>query len=179
MKWKSEIESLREILLDCGLDEVVKWGKPCFTLDGANVAIIQASKEHCSLMFFKGVLLDDTHGLLQEQGRNTQAAMRLQFSDESEIESAVVMSYVKQAIEVEISGEKVAFAAKDDLEIPEELKAVFDRDAQAAEAFGNLTPGRRRSHVLYITDAKQSKTRLSRAEKCVPKILSGKGFNGK
>src|SRR3954466_10874979 len=99
--WQGEMQKLRSILNNCGLDEDLKWGKPCFMFEGANVAIIQPFKEHCSLMFFKGALLEDTHGLLRSQGENTQSALRLEFTSEAEIKKAVLKSYVKQAIAAE------------------------------------------------------------------------------
>lgn len=174
---QGEIEKLRTILLDCGLDEDLKWGKPCFTFGGENVAIIQTFKQHCSLMFFKGVLLHDTHGLLRSQGENTQSAMRLEFTSEAEIKKAVVKSYVKQAIEVQTAGLKVDFKAKRELELPEELTEILKKDRTLAKAFQALTPGRQRAYVLHFTGAKQSKTRMARIETCIPKILAGKGMN--
>lgn len=176
-KWQGETQKLRSILLDCGLDEDLKWGKPCFMFEGNNLAIIQPFKEHCSLMFFKGALLKDPHGLLRSQGENTQSALRLEFTSEAQIKKTVVRSYVKQAIEVEKAGLKVEFTAKHDLKFPEELTKILRRDKKLAKAFDSLTPGRRRAYVLHFSAAKQSKTRTARIEKCAPRILAGKGLN--
>ena len=176
-RWLKEIQKLRSILLDCGLQETRKWGKPCFTFQDRNVAIIQPFKEFCALMFFKGSLLDDSRGLLRTQGKNTQAALRMEFTQESQIKKSVVASYVKQAIALEKAGRKVAFRAKDELELPEELARHLKRDPKLAKAFNALTPGRQRGYVLYIAGAKQSTTRIGRIEKCVAKILAGKGMN--
>jgi uncharacterized protein YdeI (YjbR/CyaY-like superfamily) len=175
--WRGEIRKLRSILLDCGLDEDLKWGKPCFLFEGKNVAVIQPFKEHCSLMFFKGALLRDPHGLLRSQGKNTQSALRLEFTGEAQIRKTVVKSYVKQAIAVEQAGLKVDFKAKRELELPEELIRILKKNRKLANAFGALTPGRRRAYVLHFTGAKQSGTRAARIEKCVPRILAGKGQN--
>ncbi len=175
--WRGEIQKLRTILLDCRLDEDLKWGKPCFSFEGGNVAIIQPFKEHCSLMFFKGALLEDTHGLLRSQGEHTQSAMRLEFTSEAQVTRTVVKSYVKQAIAVEKAGLKVAFKAQRELELPEELTQILKKDHRLAKAFCSLTPGRQRAYVLYFTSAKQSQTRTARIAKCVPKILAGMGMN--
>ncbi len=129
------MRKLRGILLDCRLQEDLKWGKPCFMVDGKNVAILQPFKQHCSLMFFKGALLEDTHGLLRSQGKNTQAAMRLEFTSPGQIKPAVVRSYVKQAVAVEQAGHKVDFKAKHELELPEELTSILERDRRLAKAF--------------------------------------------
>ncbi len=175
--WRGEIQKLRSILLDCGLDEDLKWGKPCFAFDGKNVAIIQPFKEQCALMFFKGALLEDTHKLLRSQGENTQSALRLEFTSEAQIKKTVLQSYVKQAIAVEKAGTKVDFKAKRELELPEELTQALRKDRKLAKAFHALTPGRQRGYVLHFKSAKQSQTRTARIEKCIPKILAGVGFN--
>ncbi len=175
--WQGEIRKLRSILLDCGLDEDLKWGKPCFQFEGTNVAIIQPFKEHCSLLFFKGALFEDSHGLLRSQGEHTQSALRLEFTSEAQIKKSVVKSYVKQAIAVEKAGLKVDFKAKRELELPQELTRVLKKDRKFARAFSSLTPGRQRAYVMHFTGAKKSETRAARIDKCIPKILSGKGIN--
>lgn len=175
--WRGEIRKLRSILLDCGLDEALKWGKPCFLFEGKNVAIIQPFKAHCALMFFKGALLRDPHGLLRSQGQNTQSALRLEFTSEAEVAPAVVKSYVKQAIAAEKAGLKVDFKAKRKLELPQELTRILQKDRRLAKAFHSLTPGRQRGYVLHFTGAKQSQTRTARIEKCIPGILAGRGLN--
>jgi uncharacterized protein YdeI (YjbR/CyaY-like superfamily) len=175
--WSGEIQRLRSILLDCGLDEDLKWGKPCFMFENRNVAIIQPFKEQCSLMFFKGALLEDTHGLLRSQGKDTQSALRLEFTSEAEIRKTVVKSYVEQAIAVEEAGLKVDFKAKRELELPEELTQILRKDRKLAKAFRSLTPGRQRGYILHFTGAKQSQTRSARIERCIPRILGGRGLN--
>lgn len=175
--WRLEIEKLRGILLEAGLDEDLKWGKPCYSFEGKNIAIVQPFKSHCALMFFKGALLEDTHGLLREQGENTQSALRLEFRSEADIKKTVVKAYVKQAIAVEQAGLKVEFKAKRELELPQELTAIFEKDKRLAKAFDALTPGRKRAYVLHFAGAKQSATRTARIEKCAPKIRAGLGLH--
>lgn len=175
--WRGEIQKLRSILVECGLEEDLKWGKPCFAFEGKNVAIIQPFKEHCSLMFFKGALFEDTHGLLRSQGENTQAALRLEFTSEAQVKKAMLKSYVTQAIAVEKAGVTVDFKAKRELDLPKELTQILRKDRKLAKAFSSLTPGRQRGYVLYFTGAKQSQTRTARIEKCIPKILAGIGMH--
>lgn len=174
--WQPEMEKLRSILLKCGLEEALKWGKPCFMFEEANIAIIQPFKEHCALMFFKGALLEDTHGLLRSQGENSQSALRLEFTSASQIKKTVLESYVKSAIAVEKQGLKVDFKAKRELELPPELTQLLKKDRKLAQAFAALTPGRQRGYLLHFAGAKQSQTRTARIEKVIPKILAGKGF---
>lgn len=175
--WRDEIVALRSILLASGLDESLKWGKPCYSREGKNVAIIQAFKPHCALMFFKGVLLDDTYGLLREQGENTQSAMRLEFTSPSQITASVVKAYLKQAIAIEQAGLKVEAPARRVLDLPEELAAALAKNRALAKAFNALTPGRQRAYAMHINGAKQAATRAARVEKCAPQMLAGKGLN--
>lgn len=175
--WPSEMEKLRAVLLDCGLEEEIKWGKPCFAYEGKNIAILQPFKAHCALMFFKGVLLKDTHGLLRSQGENSQSAMRLEFTSEAQVNKTVLKAYIKQAIAVEKSGVEVDFKAKRELELPAELTTILNKDKKLAKAFAALTPGRQRAYVMHFSGAKQSQTRTARIEKSIPQILQGKGLN--
>ena len=74
-KWQKEADKLRKIVLDCGLTEEMKWGKPCFTYQKKNVAIVIPLKDACALSFFKGALLNDPKHILQKIGnRRRQAA---------------------------------------------------------------------------------------------------------
>lgn len=175
--WKAEIRKLRSILLDCGLEEDLKWGKPCYMVGGKNIAVIQPFKRHCALMFFKGALLEDPQGLLHSQGENTQSALRLEFTGEDQIDDSVLRSFVTQAIAVENAGLRVESRAKRPLELPGELACRLDQDDDLAQAFKALTAGRQRGYILHFTAAKQAKTRAARIEKCRPGILAGKGLN--
>lgn len=175
--WRDEIQALRSILLENGLAEALKWGKPCYTFEGANIAIIQPFKAHCALMFFKGALLEDRHGLLRSQGENTQSAMRVEVTDAAAIDRKALRDYVKQAVAAEKAGLKVEMKARRELELPEELVRFMENDARLARAFDALTPGRQRGYVMHIAQAKRPETRAARIEKAIPAILAGKGPN--
>lgn len=178
-RWQAEMKKLRPVLLGSGLAEELKWGKPCYTHDGSNVAIIQPFKGCCALMFFKGSLLKDPGKHLVRQGKNSQAAMRVELTSVAQVRELepAIRALVDQAIAVEKAGLKVDFGAKHELELPDELKLRLASDAKLAAAFDGLTPGRRRAYVMHFADAKQSKTRAARIERCVERILAGKGLN--
>jgi uncharacterized protein YdeI (YjbR/CyaY-like superfamily) len=175
--WQAELRKLRAILLECGLDEALKWGKPCYSFNDKNVAIIQPFKQHCSLMFFKGALLDDPKGLLRSQGENTQAALRLEFTSEAQVKKSTVKPYVLSAIKVEKEGRTVDFKAKRELQLPQELTLALGKERALAKAFHALTPGRQRAYVLHFSSAKQAQTRAARIQKLIPKIRAGLGIN--
>jgi uncharacterized protein YdeI (YjbR/CyaY-like superfamily) len=176
-QWRDEMQALRALLVECGLQEQLKWGKPCFTFEGRNVAIIQPFKKLCALMFFKGALIEDSLGHLRPQGENTQSAMRLEFIGEAPIPKTVVRHYAKQAIAVEKAGLKVDAGSKPELAYPAELSRLLDDDANFASAFEALTPGRRRGWLLHFSAARQSPTRTARIEKAIPDILAGRGLH--
>jgi uncharacterized protein YdeI (YjbR/CyaY-like superfamily) len=175
-EWQKEMGKLRKISLGCGLTEELKWGKPCYTFQDSNVVIIQGFKEFCALMFPKGALLKDRKGILKQFG--WQAARRIPFTSVREIVAMepVLEAYIRAAIEAEKAGLKVTLKKKSE-PVPEELQNKFDEIPAFKTAFTALTPGRQRAYILYFSGAKQSKTRESRVEKCMPQILKGKGLN--
>ncbi len=175
--WREEMRALRPILLDCGLDEALKWAKPCYAHDGENIAIMQPMKDFLALMFFKGALVDDPDGLLREQGPNSRAAKRLEFTgiDAIMAAEAQVRALVASAIAVETSGAKLP--PRGELELPEELTEALADDAELSAAFDALTPGRQRGYALHIAGAKQAETRRNRIAKHRPRILAGKGLH--
>ncbi len=177
-QWQAETKKLRSILLATGLGEEIKWGKPCYTHGDSNIAIIQSFKPHCALMFFKGALLNDPGKHLASQGPNSQSAMRLELTSTKQVSelAPVIRDFVEQAIRVEESGQKVTFKPATELRYPEELEKRLAGDRRLAAAFEALTPGRRRGYVMHFASAKQSSTRAARIDKCVDKILAGKGL---
>ena len=177
-KWREESEKLRMILLDCPLTEELKWGEPCYTFQGKNIVLIGGFKEYCTLLFFKGALLKDTHGILVAPGK-LQAGRQIRFTSLREIvaQEATLRAYVHEAIEVEKAGLKVKLKKHEDYIIPEELQKKLDEIPALKTAFKALTPGRQRGYMFHISAPKQSKTRESRVEKCMQQILDGKGLN--
>lgn len=178
-KWKEEYEQLRNIVLDCELTEEFKWMNPCYTFEKKNIVLIHGFKEYCALLFHKGALLQDAHGILIQQTENVQAARQIRFTNVQEIVEleTILKAYIYEAIEVEKAGLEVNFKKNTEIIIPEELQNKFDEIPALKTAFEALTPGRQREYILYFSKAKQSKTRESRVEKCMQQILNGKGLN--
>ena len=177
-KWQKETDKLRKIVLDCDLVEEIKWGKPCFTYQKKNVAIVIPLKEACALSFFKGALFKDPKHILQKIGQ-AQAGRWIKFASLKEIAAlqSILRKYVYEAIEVEESGKKITLKKASEYPVPEELQARLDATPELRSAFDALTPGRRKSYIFHVSGAKQAATRAARAERCVPMILSGRGFN--
>jgi len=178
-KWQDAITRLRKLVLDCGLNEELKWGCPCYTFEGSNIVLIHTFKEYCALLFFKGALLRDEQQLLIQQSKNVQAARQFRFTDAKEVSShkTAIKAHVYEAIEIERAGLKVPLKKTTAYEVPEEFQQKLDKKASLKKAFEALTPGRQRAYLLHFAAPKQSKTREARIEKAIPQILQGKGLN--
>lgn len=164
-------------MLGCGLSEALKWGKPCYSHEGKNIAIIQEFKAFVAVMFFKGALLDDPEGVLERQGENTRSALRVCFTSVKQVaaQKAALQDFVRQAVEVETKG--LTVPASSEIVLVDELQARLDDDPALRAAFAALTPGRQRGYNLYVSGAKKSETRAARVAKCAPQILAGKGLH--
>jgi len=178
-QWRAEFEKLREIVLDCQLTEELKWGVPCYTVEGKNIVLMHGFKEYCAVLFPKGALLKDPEQVLIIQTENSQSARQIRFTGVQEIIhlEPTLKAYIFEAIKAEMAGLKVEFKKTEEFNMPEEFQIKLDENPFLKSAFEALTPGRQRAYLLYFCDPKQSKTRAARVEKCTPQILSGKGLN--
>ena len=179
-KWMEELETLRQIVLECGLTEEVKWGVPCYTLEDKNIVVVSAFKEYACLSFFKGILLKDPQHILNQHGESSQSARLIKFTNTLQIIQLkeVLKAYIQEAVEIEKSGQKVVFK-KNPEPIPGELLQVFEEDPVLKNAFYSLTPGRQRGYIIYFSQPKQSQTRLGRIEKYKEQIINGVGLHDK
>ena len=178
-KWQLELQTLREILNDCMLAETYKWKHPCYTYKNNNIVIIGGFKEYCTINFFKGVLLKDSEKILTKPGENSQSSRIIPFTNVEDIKklTPIIKSYIFEAIEIEKAGLTVQTKSISDYKIPDELTQKFTENLDFETAFKALTPGRQKGYLLYFSQPKQSKTKISRIEKYTNRILKGKGLN--
>jgi uncharacterized protein YdeI (YjbR/CyaY-like superfamily) len=178
-QWKSSFSKLRELALDSGLTEELKWGHPCYTLKGKNVFLMHGFKDYCALLFHKGALLKDDHGILVQQTENVQGARQIRFTNVKEIMTLapVLRAYMQEAILVEEAGLKVPLKKTSEFDMPEEFAIKLEAMPALKKAFKALTPGRQRGYLLHFAGAKQSKTREARIEKNIDRIMEGKGID--
>ncbi len=143
------------------------------------MVIIIPLKDVCTLSFFKGALLKDPKHILQKIGEHTQAGRWIRFTSSTEISALqpTLTRYIDEPTQVEKSKRKVPLKKASEYVIPEELQVLLKASPELKASFEALTPGRRKSYIFHVSGAKQPKTRAARAEKCVPLILSGRGFN--
>jgi uncharacterized protein YdeI (YjbR/CyaY-like superfamily) len=178
-RWSGEYAALRQLCLASGLNEELKWGQACYDLDGSNVVLIHGFKDYCALLFIKGVLLEDPKGLLVQQTKNVQAGRQLRVASLADInkQKAAIKAYIKDAIAIEKSGAKVQMKGVAQFEMPEEFKKRMEHDAELANAFQALTPGRQKAYLLHFASAKRSATRVARVDKHAPRIMRGLGLD--
>jgi uncharacterized protein YdeI (YjbR/CyaY-like superfamily) len=176
--FQAELELLRQILLQTELKEEVKWGQPCYSYKGKNVVMIVTLKSACCLSFFKGALLKDPENLLVKPGAHSQSDRLLKFSKVQEIldNRKRIDSFIAQGIELEQNNIKFTFEQNPE-PIPQELLDALACDAELSRAFYGLPKGKQRGYILYFSQAKSSKSKLSRIEKSIPKILNGEGLH--
>lgn len=178
--WKSAYAKLRRILLACdGLTEELKWGCPCYTVNGKNVVLIHGFKEYCALLFHKGALLTDRDGILVQQTKNVQAGRQVRFASAKDVArlASTLTAYVAEAVALEKAGAKVRTKTTDEFEMPAEFAARLKESAVLKRAFAALTPGRQRAYLLHFSSAKQATTRVARIAKHESRILEGKGLD--
>jgi uncharacterized protein YdeI (YjbR/CyaY-like superfamily) len=178
-KWQEAYQELREIVLDCGLTEELKWGCPCYTYQKSNIVLIHGFKEYCALLFMQGALLKDPKNILVQQTKNVQSARQIRFGSIKDIlkDKATIKAYIKEAIKNNKAGLKVELKETSECEMPVEFQTAISEMTELKSAFYKLTPGRQRAYLLHFSSAKQSKTRMERVEKYIPKILDGKGVD--
>ena len=176
--WKDEQTKLRDILLSCGLTEDFKWMHPCYTYNNKNIVLIHGFKNYCAILFYKGSLLKDSEKVLVQQTDNTQYGRQIRFSNIEEIKNleSIIKTYIYEAIEVEKLGIEVKKKETKDYKVPLELLEKFNENPEFKKAFKSLTGGRQRGYLLHFAQPKQSKTRQSRIEKNIDRILDGHGL---
>jgi uncharacterized protein YdeI (YjbR/CyaY-like superfamily) len=178
-RWRAEFAALRELCLASGLNEELKWGQACYDFNGSNVVLIHGFKAYCALLFMKGALLKDPHGMLIQQTKNVQAARQLRFSSLADINKgrAAIKAYILEAIAIEKSGAKVPMKGVAQFDTPREFQERLDDDPRLAEAFHALTPGRQKGYLLHFSAAIRPATRAARVAKHAPRILKGLGLD--
>lgn len=177
--WGEELRLLRSILQGSGLTEELKWSAPCYTHDGRNILMLSALRESVTISFFRGTQMRDPENILEKPGENSRFVRYIRFKDTQTIASlkTTILSYIREAIDLETSSRRTDARNEAPLEYPDELVHMFRSNPEFEAAFSALTPGRQRGYLIHFLSAKQSKTKTARIEKCMPKIFTGKGWN--
>lgn len=179
-KWHEEYELLRGIALTTGLNEDLKWGQPCYTLNGKNVFLLHSFKEYIAVFFMKGAILKDPQNILIQQTENVQAGRQIRLTSSQEITKSkkIIKAYMADAIAIEEAGLEVPMKKPSPVELPKDIAATMKKIPGLSAAFKKLTPSAQREYAMFFDSAKREETRISRVEKYVDRIISGKRMNG-
>lgn len=179
-QWQEELSVLASIIEKAKLDKAIKWGAEVFTYNGKNVISYGGFKNYFALWFFNGVFLKDKYKVLENaQVGKTKSLRHWKFFSSKEIDEKKILEYIREAIEIEKKGLRIAAEKFIPIELPEILNDVLSKNKKLNTAFNSLTPGRQKEYILYINEAKQESTKLKRIEKICPMILNGIGLNDK
>ena len=175
-QWIGGLNELRRICLEAGLIETVKWAHPCYMHQGRNIVIIGAFRGDFRLTFFNAALMKDPEGVLEKQGQNTRHPDMIRFVNNAAVAKLepIIRAYLKEAMGYAEAGMRPAKEVAE-IELPDELIEALDSDPELAEAFHDLTPGRKKSYVINLGAVKKSETRAARIVKFRDHILAGKG----
>jgi uncharacterized protein YdeI (YjbR/CyaY-like superfamily) len=175
-RWIEGLDHLRRICLDMGLAETVKWAHPCYMHAGRNIAIFGAFRDDFRLSFMNPGLLVDTEGVLEPQGPNSRTPSMVRFTAVAQVgeKQRAIQAYLRQLMDHAEAGTRPVKLDRE-VDMPDELVEALDADPELAEAFHALTPGRRRSYIFALNQAKQAATRAARIERFRGRILAGKG----
>ncbi len=160
-----------------GLSETVKWAHPVYMHAGRNIALFGAFRSDFRLNFLNPGLIKDSQGVLEPQGPNSQTPSMIRFTATEQVGEleAIIRAYIQQLMAHAEAGTKPPKLQRE-IEFPNELTEALDADPELAEAFEAVTPGRRKSYVFNLNQAKKSDTRAARIEKFRDRILRGQGL---
>lgn len=174
--WIDGLNALRQLCLEAGLEETVKWGHPCYMHAGRNIALLGALRNDFRFSFFNAELLKDPGNVLVPNGPNSATPSVVKLTDSAQVQqlAPILRAYIDELKGYAETGIKPV-KVEQVLELPDELTEALDSDPELAEAFHALTPGRQKSYVINLNGAKKPETRIARIEKFRDKILAGKG----
>lgn len=86
-KWKREVILLRELCIEAGLEEGLKWSIPTYMVNKKNVLAIAAFQNYVGIWFFNGVFLKDPYKkLINAKAGTTKGQLQWRFTTTDEIE---------------------------------------------------------------------------------------------
>jgi uncharacterized protein YdeI (YjbR/CyaY-like superfamily) len=182
LKWKDEQLFLRDVILQFGFEEDIKWGRPTYSLDGKNLIGLSGFKNYFTIWFFQGVFLkDESNFLVNAQEGKTKSLRHWQFKSQDEINVETVKTCISEVIDNHKSGKevKVNRSISTGFVLEENIKLLMSTDVEFELAFNKLTPGKQKEYSKYIDEAKRESTKITRLEKIVPIVLKGEGLNDK
>jgi uncharacterized protein YdeI (YjbR/CyaY-like superfamily) len=154
--------------------EDIKWGMPCLTNKGKNLAGMAAFKTHCSF----GVHGDGRaiEGMGQYGKIRTMADMPA--------EAAITNSLTAAKERIDATGTALKIGSKPkvtkaEIPMPDDFASALAKLQGARDKFDALAPSHRREYLEWITEAKRPETRAKRIAEAGEWIAEGKKRNWK
>ena len=163
------------------IEETWKWSFPHFDYKGT-VCSMAAFRQHCAFGFWKASLMKDAHKLLVN-GSEAMGQMGQIKSLADLPPDAVLISYIKEAVELNEKGVKLPSrantGAKKELEVPEFFIAALETNSKASETFENFSYSNKKEYVEWLAEAKTEETRQKRLATAVEWLNEGKSRHWK
>jgi uncharacterized protein YdeI (YjbR/CyaY-like superfamily) len=176
-QWSKEIcIKLRNIILSMSpnVQEDWKWQHPNYYCNGM-LCGIWAFKDHVTLVFFQGALIDDVYSVLCSHSDNLHNR-HIKFSDISQINEEIIKNYLLQSIDNNIKGIRINQSKMKNIEIPFYIKEALENTG-LLESFNNLSYSHKKEYILWIKEAKKEDTRMRRVEKMIQMLREKFGFS--
>lgn len=179
-KWSEELQLLNSVIKKSLLEKSIKWGVEVFTFNGKNVISYSGFKRFFALWFYNGVFMTDKYKvLINAQENKTKSMRQWRFNSIEEIDEKKILEYINEAIEIEKKGLKIKPEKFTPVLPPQLLSDALNKEANLKTAFENLSPGKQKEYIMYLTEPKQDPKKSVRLEKIKPMILKGIGLNDK
>lgn len=162
------------------VEEKIKWGVPHFDYKGM-LGGMAAFKQHVGFGFWKSELIKDTHKLFDRGPKASMCTVKIANVKDLPPDK-VLLSYIKQAVELNDDGTKVEKkkkAPKPPPTVPPDLKSALAKNRKAAATFENFPPSCRREYIEWITEAKRDETRKKRLATAIEWMNEGKSRHWK
>ena len=110
--------------------------------------------------FLMAYFLKTNISLVNAQEHITKALRQIRCDTIEEVNTDLVLAYVKEAIENQRAGKEIKVERKGNtVNIPKELSAFFNNDQDLQLTFSALTHGKQRKYCEYIATAKRMTTK--------------------
>jgi uncharacterized protein YdeI (YjbR/CyaY-like superfamily) len=181
--WVDAYECMNEIIVQFStLQKTQKWGTDVYTYKAKNLVSWSGFKNFFSLWFYNGVFLIDNKGYLMNASEGKTKSLRqwrFKSVDELREHEKEIKAYIKESMQIIDDGKHIPSTKSNPLLVPKLLQESLDSNEDLYNAFNVLSVSKRNEYITYIEEAKQEKTKLSRIDKIIPLVLSGKGLNDK
>ncbi len=174
------ISHLRQLIHQAVPDvvETMKWSHPHFDYKGPFMGI-GAFKEHMGLNFWKTRLMEDPAGLFAFAEKGTAGSIGKISSMADLPADDVLLSYIRNAAELNDKGIKAPAPAKKpiekkSLEVPADLIEGFKANAAAMQHFEQFSPSAKKEYLEWLADAKSADTRSKRLATMLEWVTEGK-----